>query len=44
MPPKELQDKFGSYVEEIDKLKFEANDRKKKAEIEKENLIDKYFR
>ena len=44
MPPKELQDEFASYVEEIDKLKFEANDRKNKAEIEKENLIEKYFR
>ena len=44
VPPKEIQDKFGSYVEEIDKLKFEASERKKKVEIEKENLIDKYFR
>lgn len=44
LPPKELQDEFAAYVEEIDKLKFEANERKKKAEIEKENLIDKYFR
>ncbi|OLR64371.1 N-6 DNA methylase [Peptoniphilus porci] len=43
-PSKDLQDEFASYVEEIDKLKFEANERKKKAEIEKENLIDKYFR
>ncbi|WP_277293181.1 N-6 DNA methylase [Veillonella montpellierensis] len=44
IPPKDLQDEFASYVEDIDKLKFEANERKKKAEIEKENLIDKYFR
>lgn len=44
LPPKELQDEFAAYVKEIDKLKFEAGERKKKAEIEKENLIDKYFR
>ena len=44
VPPKELQDEFASYVEEIDKLKFEASERKKKADIEKENLIEKYFR
>ena len=37
-------DEFVSYVKEIDKLKFEASERKKKAEIEKENLIEKYFR
>ena len=42
--PTHLQDEFASYVEEIDKLKFEANQRKEKAETEKENLIDKYFR
>ena len=40
---KEL-DEFASYVEEIDKLKFEANKRKEQAQVEKENLIDKYFR
>ena len=44
IPPIELQDEFASYVEEIDKLKFEADERKKKAEFEKENLIEKYFR
>ena len=44
VPLKDLQDEFASYVEEIDKLKFEASERKNKAEIEKENLIEKYFR
>lgn len=44
IPPKDLQDEFASYVEEIDKLKFEASQRKEKAETEKENLIEKYFR
>ena len=43
-PSKKDQISFISYVEDIDKLKFEANEIKKKAEIEKENLIDKYFR
>lgn len=40
----ELIDEFASYIEEIDKLKFEASQRKEKAETEKENLIEKYFR
>ena len=40
----EVQNQFSSYVEEIDKLKFEAKERKIKAEQEKENLIEKHFR
>ena len=44
IPPEDLQNQFAFYVEEIDKLKFEAKERKIKAEQEKESLIEKYFR
>ena len=44
LPPEELQDEFASYVEEIDKLKFECTKQKEKLQIEKDGLIDKYFR
>lgn len=43
-PPLPLQNQFADYVRTIDKLKFEASERKEKAETQKENLIDKYFR
>ena len=44
VPPKELQDEFAAYVEKIDKLKFECVKKKEKLQIEKNDLIDKYFR
>ena len=44
LPPIELQDEFASYVDEIDKLKFECIKQKEKLQIEKDGLIDKYFR
>ena len=42
--PIHLQDEFASYVKEIDKLKFECIRQKEQLQIDKENLIDKYFR
>lgn len=40
----EVQNQFSSYVEEIDKLKFEAQERLKELNRTREELIDKHFR
>ena len=44
VPEIKAQDEFAAYVEKIDKLKFECVKKKEKLQIEKNDLIDKYFR
>lgn len=44
LPPVELQNAFATFVSEIDKLRFEAEEKKKELLAEKEALFDKYFR
>ena len=44
IPPKSLQDLFADYAKSCDKLKFEAQERLEKLNVEREKLIDKHFR
>jgi len=44
LPPLSLQNEFAAYVESIDKLRFDTEEKIKELKKEKEQLIDKYFR
>ena len=44
IPPKQLQDAFADFVESCDKLKFEAQERINKLTLERNVLIEKYFK
>ncbi len=44
MPPKEIQEKFAEYVLEVEGEKNSAIESKKILEIERENLVEKYFK
>lgn len=44
IPPRKLQDEFDIYIENVDKLKLEAQEHKEKLIAEKSALLDKYFK
>ena len=44
IPPAILQNEFSAYVESVDKLRFDTEEKIKELKKEKEQLIDKYFR
>ena len=44
LPPLSLQNEFAAYVESVDKLRFDTEEKIKELKKEKEQLIDKYFR
>ena len=43
IPPKDLQEQFAAFVEQIDKSKFEIQKSLEKLEILKKALMQKYF-
>lgn len=44
VPEKKLQDDFADFVQSVEKSKLECIGQKGKYEIEKDDLVDKYFR
>ena len=44
LPPKEIQEKFSKYVFEVESEKNSAIESKKILEVERENLVEKYFK
>ena len=44
VPPKEIQEKFSKYVFEVEGEKNSAIESKKILEVERENLVKKYFK
>lgn len=44
LPPKEIQEKFSKYVFEVESEKNSAIELKKILEVERENLVEKYFK
>ena len=43
LPPLDLQNKFSTFVEQTDKLKFEVKEALEKLEILKKSLMQQYF-
>ena len=43
LPPLDLQNKFSTFVEQTDKLKFEVKEALEKLEILKNSLMQQYF-